>query len=243
MTFGMVFVQSAQAQDLIITKKSERIDVKILKVSDSEVEYKKTSNPDGPTFTLATSKISSIMYANGEVHKFTQPSISRKKKRGSFDRSIMAGFIINETMAIEPNNFQGGGLDFGINDIIEFNYFIGFYPGTHFSAVSNDIYHSVSISFPMPIIIKANFDINERHTSELFAFAGPDFAFGIGMVSREVRLARFTASITFGGGFLFDRWRFQMGYCSDLHTFVISELNSDAKLSFNRLYLNIGYDF
>lgn len=61
---------SAQAQDIIITKKSDRIDAKILKVTETEVEYKKVSNPDGPTFTIATTNISSILYANGEAQSF-----------------------------------------------------------------------------------------------------------------------------------------------------------------------------
>lgn len=55
---------------LLLKKNSERIDAKILEVSDSEVSYKKTDYIDGPTFIVKTSEISSIIYSNGEVQAF-----------------------------------------------------------------------------------------------------------------------------------------------------------------------------
>ncbi len=53
--------------DVIITVQSEKIDAIITEVSDETVSYKKASNPKGPTYTLSTDKISTILYANGEV--------------------------------------------------------------------------------------------------------------------------------------------------------------------------------
>lgn len=53
--------------DLIITTQSERIEAFITEVSDETISYRKASNPKGPVFVLNTDKISSILYANGEV--------------------------------------------------------------------------------------------------------------------------------------------------------------------------------
>ena len=60
------------AQDIIVTKQSTRIDAKIVEVSNTEIRYKKASNPDGPTFVMPTSEVSSILYANGEVQQISQ---------------------------------------------------------------------------------------------------------------------------------------------------------------------------
>lgn len=65
--FCVLTFQILNAQDIIVTKQSTRIDAKILEVSDTEVRYKKITNMDGPTFVMSTSEISSILYANGEV--------------------------------------------------------------------------------------------------------------------------------------------------------------------------------
>lgn len=66
----MCMTVAATAQDVIVTKKSERIDAKIIEVSDKEVRYKKQGNPDGPTFTIQTRQIATITYANGDVQTF-----------------------------------------------------------------------------------------------------------------------------------------------------------------------------
>ena len=100
---AMLF-QTLNAQDIIFTKQSTRIDAKILEVSATEVRYKKTSNPDGPTFVMSTSEISSILYANGEVQHIsemqqplTQPQNDNKStKNGSFVLYQKSSAIVSE---------------------------------------------------------------------------------------------------------------------------------------------------
>ena len=58
------------AKDVIITHDAEKINAIVTEVSETEVKYKKVDNPNGPTFVIATSKIASIMYQNGEVQTF-----------------------------------------------------------------------------------------------------------------------------------------------------------------------------
>ena len=53
--------------DLIIKTNSEKIEALIQEVSDTEVRYKKATNPNGPTFVLSMTEIATIIYANGEV--------------------------------------------------------------------------------------------------------------------------------------------------------------------------------
>ena len=69
-TLLLFLTGGVKAQDIIVTKDSERIDAKIIEVSEQEVKYKKHNNLDGPTFVLSTAKISSVIYANGNVQSF-----------------------------------------------------------------------------------------------------------------------------------------------------------------------------
>ena len=70
----VVFCSLIWAQDIIVTTSSERIDAQITEVSETEVKYKKMDNLTGPTFVIATSKVSSIIYKNGEVQTFAATS-------------------------------------------------------------------------------------------------------------------------------------------------------------------------
>lgn len=61
------------AKDVIVTKDAQQIEAKITEVSESEVKYKKASNPNGPTFVMSTDKIATVVYENGEIQTF-QPA-------------------------------------------------------------------------------------------------------------------------------------------------------------------------
>ncbi len=60
------------AQDIIITKKSERINAKVTEVNINDIKYKNWKNLDGPVYTMLKSDIDSITYQNGEVEVFTE---------------------------------------------------------------------------------------------------------------------------------------------------------------------------
>ena len=69
-----MFSLATCAQDIIVTNDSKKIDAKIVEVSKSEVRYKEIDNLDGPTFVIETKEISSVIYSNGKVVVYTQPS-------------------------------------------------------------------------------------------------------------------------------------------------------------------------
>lgn len=81
--FLILCITSAKAysQDLIVTNDSQKIEAKIIEVSDDAVRYKKFSNQDGPAFVIKTDKIASIIYQNGEVQTFAvNPAASQGGK-------------------------------------------------------------------------------------------------------------------------------------------------------------------
>jgi len=61
------------AQDIIVTKDAQKIDAKILEVSETEIRYKEFDNLDGPTFVLSTDKLSSIIYSKDKVILYNKP--------------------------------------------------------------------------------------------------------------------------------------------------------------------------
>lgn len=71
------------AQDVIVKSDNTTIQSKITKVSDTEVEYKKWSNLDGPTYTIKKSEISSITYENGETENFVTNPKSIMERDGN----------------------------------------------------------------------------------------------------------------------------------------------------------------
>ena len=64
----------AYAQDIIVTTDAKKIEAKITEVTKSEIRYKEKDYTDGPTFVISTDEISSIIYGNGKVVLYTQPS-------------------------------------------------------------------------------------------------------------------------------------------------------------------------
>ena len=74
----VVLASLAKAQDLIITKDSERIEAQITEISDSEVKFKRLDNMDGPVFVFSSDKVASIIFANGEVYVFQEHQDSSK---------------------------------------------------------------------------------------------------------------------------------------------------------------------
>lgn len=60
------------AQDIIVRRDGTIIQSKVMEISDTEIKYKKISNPDGPLYTLKLSEILSINYQNGEIERFNK---------------------------------------------------------------------------------------------------------------------------------------------------------------------------
>ncbi|MDR0830251.1 MAG: hypothetical protein LBN95_09120 [Prevotellaceae bacterium] len=56
--------------DIIVTKKAEKIEAKILEVSADVVKYVKFNNQDGASYIIRTSDIASIQYGNGDIQTF-----------------------------------------------------------------------------------------------------------------------------------------------------------------------------
>ena len=88
--FLLCAVISVSAKDVIVKKNADVVEAKILEISSSEIKYKKLSNPNGPTFSIKISEVSSVIYENGEVESFT-------KKKQLEDKQVVENKSTNNT--------------------------------------------------------------------------------------------------------------------------------------------------
>lgn len=71
----------ASAQDVIIRKNGDEIQAKVLAVSDSEIDYKKWSNQNGPTYTMSKNDVFMIKYIKAtRMYLTMNPGLLFKKK-------------------------------------------------------------------------------------------------------------------------------------------------------------------
>ena len=67
---ALLLASSLHAQDVITLKKGKTIEGKVIEVTPTKVKYKKASNPEGPTYSLAKSEVMHVQYENGEKESF-----------------------------------------------------------------------------------------------------------------------------------------------------------------------------
>lgn len=102
LVFGLILVLSAccvKAQDVIVKKDNSTILSKVTKVSQTEIEYKKWSNLDGPIYIVPISEVLRINYENGEYDEFVGEQMEANNE--SLDGDVF--------LSVEENpEFPGG---------------------------------------------------------------------------------------------------------------------------------------
>lgn len=78
--FMLLSATSAFAQDVIVKKDGSTILSRVIKITTTEVEYKKFSNLNGPTYTIAKTELQAINYENGEKETFGQQESSNSSQ-------------------------------------------------------------------------------------------------------------------------------------------------------------------
>jgi len=97
-------------QDIIYKTDHTIIEAKVLKISGTEVEYKRFSNQDGPVYSISRALIQMIIYQNGEKEVFDQ---AKPKRSADPQSNTPAGInygpvtIENARMLLLSENFMG----------------------------------------------------------------------------------------------------------------------------------------
>lgn len=80
LTIFVFFCIFSNAQDTIVKLNGDKIGAKIIDKSATEIQYKKFSYQDGPTYTESKSNIQLIKYANGSEEKFESQHVDNSVK-------------------------------------------------------------------------------------------------------------------------------------------------------------------
>lgn len=75
LAIALSFLAMAADFDILIKTNSEKIEALIQEVSDTEVRYRKASNPTGPVFVISMSELATIIYANGDVQAINASAV------------------------------------------------------------------------------------------------------------------------------------------------------------------------
>ena len=250
---SVLIAQTLVAQDIIVTRKSERIDAKIIRISETEVEYKKYNNQEGPVFVIPCEKIASVIFANGDVQTFDKTTVSNEsniKESGHEQKSfcppqnnhrysLLLGYNRPSLTASYSNGYNASvdlhGLYLGFGHSVHINNYLLFQPRYIISIAWKDNEHM--LDFKIPLLVRVGIDSGEDDFG-LYAFVGPQLLIGLS-AGNEFSLNdypegmnRFDIGITLGAGIRVSRVCFDIAY-----TFGLLDKNASGS-SGQSVYLN-----
>lgn len=72
-------ISNINAQDVIYKKDKTKIECKIVKITDSEIEYTKKEQPNGPVRVTSLNKVHQVIYEDGTFELFTQSAENKEQ--------------------------------------------------------------------------------------------------------------------------------------------------------------------
>lgn len=101
---------AVSAQDVLFKRNGDELSVKVVKISATEVEYKKWSNPDGPTYSIPKAEVFIIKYQNGDKDVFEaeapRPSVQSEATTAPGQPICATPTENNQALIDEYNNNQ-----------------------------------------------------------------------------------------------------------------------------------------
>ncbi len=88
---------TAFSQDVLTKTDGSTVTIKIVEVDETTIKYKKSDNPDGPTYSIAVKDVAKVKYKNGSEDVFTsKPAESKEETKSSSDHESKNSFDIND---------------------------------------------------------------------------------------------------------------------------------------------------
>ncbi len=129
------------SQDVITLSNGTVIEAKVIKITDSEIEYKKWNYQDGPAYIEKVSNISSIKYQNGENETFNKVANNNE------------GVVATVKKKSKPFIGINGGIGVGLTNVNGYYYYTEEY--YNYYEYFDDYYAyfpvSVGVDFAFPI--------------------------------------------------------------------------------------------
>lgn len=92
------------AQDVIVKKDGSTILSKVLEVNPSNVKYKKSSNLNGPTYSIDISDLLSINYENGDKDCFATTTLPDGSNKTSTKKWIYCSISRQQQYEVNRND-------------------------------------------------------------------------------------------------------------------------------------------
>jgi hypothetical protein len=107
MLSGKLMAQS----DTIIYKNKEKLLCKVIEISETDIRFKKETNPMGPIYSVDRNKISEIRFSNGQVEQIVQDEMSANQSQEILDKRRVIKF--------EPFGLVGGRVVLGYEKVLK----------------------------------------------------------------------------------------------------------------------------
>ncbi len=111
---ALLVAASAEAKEILTMLNGDEIEVEIISIGSSEIQYKKASNPDGPTFTTSRDNVFFIIFPDGTKEIITditkpQAPTQTNNSNGTFGGlitgAVRQGQLTQPTDVIPPTNY------------------------------------------------------------------------------------------------------------------------------------------
>ena len=138
---GIVSLCTVSAQDRIVFKDSNEINVKVTNVSPDTVTYKQWGNLEGPTYTVYKSEILFIAYQNGAKESFAEAKSVNETNQTNKPFVKFQGYgNVGRIYCPAGYNAIGPVFDVTVGTTITDYFYVGFETGFHslFSSVLYD---------------------------------------------------------------------------------------------------------
>lgn len=184
MSLMMFLAANAFAQDVIVKKDGSTIMSKVLEIGTHEIKYKKFSNQEGPTYTIASSDVLAINYEKGGKESFsvtnekTLTKSAQKQRSGFFTK---AGVGLSSVVGSNADTKLKFSYKVGVAYELELAEMFSLIPGLEFitkgfksDAVEGDINMSY---LQIPILVAFKTPVSDKMQ---FAFkVGPYISYGL----------------------------------------------------------------
>ncbi len=176
------------SQDVITLSNGTEIEAKVIKITDSEIEYKKWNNQEGPSYVEKVSNISSIKYQNGNKDTFNSTT-------GNDANTEIK--VVNEKKKSKPFIGINGGIGIGVQ------YVKGFYTYTDsYNYEYYDYFENYSAYLPMSVGVDFAFPIGNVFALGPYASLGSEASsFNVGLGALAMFRFKNECAIMVGEGF------------------------------------------
>lgn len=91
LTFVLAFIATGLfAQDKLYKKNGDIIEVNVKEINARTVTYKRSNNPDGPTYTINRAEVAKIAYENGSEDVWAEPREIKPRKKIEYGNNIVS---------------------------------------------------------------------------------------------------------------------------------------------------------